>query len=229
MANARLTESLTPLSDVQSSGRAGQTRQENMPGVALCVRWSFHRLSLLLPRSSNMQITLFCEGNKINFSFSDEQGSVFIESCKNLLVDNGFNPDEISLMDNNFIVRKAAGSADYNNHHKAVRKDLKTKVLSYDSEIDPDLNMDYFGYPSAEDEFLAHEEAERVRQMIYHLLPSGQADVFYLHAIDGLTFKEIGKYLGKKLDTVAHSYYDAVKNLRKNAEDIKNTVLSRLN
>ena len=83
-----------------------------------------------------MQITLFCEGNKINFSFSDEQGSIFIESCKNLLVDNGFKPDEISLMDNNFIVRKAAGSADYNNHHKAVRKDLKTKVLSYDSEID---------------------------------------------------------------------------------------------
>ena len=176
-----------------------------------------------------MQITLFCEGNKINFSFSDEQGSVFIESCKNLLVDNGFNPDEISLMDNDFIIRKTIGSVDYNQYVKTIRKDRKVTVLSYDGDIDPETCSNYCSQPSAEDEFFAQEETEHVRQTIYRILPPRQADVFYLHAIDGLTFKEIGKCLGKKLDTVAHSYYDAVKNLRKNVEDIKKEHSPRLN
>ena len=171
-----------------------------------------------------MQINLFCEGSNVLFNCPDEQGALFIQSCRDLLIEEGYSPDDVSMMDNNKIVRKAVGSLDYNSHHKANRKDRKwAKVFSLDNRIvEPDKDSELPTHPSAEDAFLAKEEPERVKDTIYTLLPPGQADVFFLHAIKGLTFEQIGKQLGKKLDTCAHSYYDAVKNLKKHEYDIKN-------
>ena len=53
--------------------------------------------------------------------------------------------------------------------------------------------------------------------------------IFFLHAIKGLTFEQIGKQLGKKLDTCAHSFYDARRNLKKHKADIKNNHAPWLN
>ena len=169
-----------------------------------------------------MQITLFCKTKNIQFNVSDEQGSLFIQSCRDLLITEGSSPNEIALMDDNRIVYEAVGSMDYNNEKKARRNDRSVKIFS--------LNARYTSYdednelpvrPSAEDEFLATNELERVKSTVFRLLPSCQAEVFFLHAIEGMTFDKIGEKLGKKPDTCAHAYYDAVKNLKKNESDIK--------
>lgn len=170
-----------------------------------------------------MQLSLFTEGRNIDFVVPDNQGTVFIQSCKNLLIQEGISPEDIARMDNNKVVRKAVGSMDYNNWHKATRTDRNVKVVSIDDRIiEQDKDPELPHSPSAEDEFLAYEETERVKTTISRLLSQGQADVFYLHAISGLTFDQIGKKLSKKPDTCAHSYYDAVKNLKKHESDLKN-------
>ncbi len=171
-----------------------------------------------------MQLTIFCEGKNISFNVQDDQEAIFIQSCRDLLINEGKSPDEVAEMDDAKVLRKAIGSQDYNNYHQATRKDRKwAKVFSLENRIvEPDKDSELPNYPSAEEVFLAEEEPERVRETIYSLLPPGQADVFYFHAIKGLTFDQIGKKLGKKLDTCAHSYYDAKKNLKKYEDDIKN-------
>ena len=169
-----------------------------------------------------MQITLFCEGKNIQFNVSEEQGSVFIQSCKDLLINEGISLEELALMDNDRIFRKAVGSMDYNFHHNVMRLDRSVKVFSLDNRIreeedDGELPL----APSAEDEYLSLSEEERVKEIIYRHLPPSQADVVYLHVIKNLSFKKIGKRLNKKPNTCSHAYYDAVKNLKKNESDIQ--------
>ena len=164
-----------------------------------------------------MQLTIHCEGNTVSFNVQANQGIVFINTCREYLINEGFSPDEVATMDNNKIVRKVVGSMDYNNWHKAHRNDRKVKVSSLEDRLlSHDRDSELPRSPSAEDEFFAKDDPERIRETIKAILPQGQAEVVRLHALEGLTFDEIGKRLGKKPDTCAHSFYDAMRNLKKN-------------
>ena len=164
-----------------------------------------------------MQLTIFTEGKNISFNVQDDQGAIFIQSCRDRLVKEGLSTEEVASFDNDKVVRRAIGSIDYNSYHKATRMDRKVKVFSLDDRIaDPDKDAELPRSPSAENEFFAKDDPERIRETIKAILPQGQAEVVRLHALEGLTFDEIGKQLGKKPDTCAHSFYDAMRNLKKN-------------
>lgn len=164
-----------------------------------------------------MELSLFCEGRIVQFNVPDDQGAIFIQSCRDLLVNEGTSPEEVAEMDNNKVLRKAIGSQDYNNYHKATRTDRMIKVFSLEDRFSAsDKDSELPRSPSAEDEFFAKDDSERIRETIKAFLPQGQAEVVRLHALEGLTFDEIGKQLGKKPDTCAHSFYDAMGNLKKN-------------
>ncbi len=151
-----------------------------------------------------MRLSIFCEGRVVDFEVPESEGTVFISHCREVLVAENHDEDEVNAMDDEEILRKAIGSMDYNSWHKQDRHSAHTELRDTDSIVE-----------SAEDTAIKSLETERVRRLIYSRLPDSQADVYYMRVIDGLKFTEIAEILGDKEDNVAKRFHRADKQMKK--------------
>jgi RNA polymerase sigma factor (sigma-70 family) len=63
--------------------------------------------------------------------------------------------------------------------------------------------------------FLEDEKPKGILEAVQRLLNKEEAAIVLLHTNEEMTFKEIGRYLGKPLGTVQWKYNEAMKKLRK--------------
>lgn len=157
-----------------------------------------------------MRLSLFCDGKTVVFEVPDDEGTVFISLCKETLVSEGHERGAVEDMTNDEVLKKAIGSMDYNNWHKQDRHSSHGEIRDADSVVESAEEM----------AFRSIEEAE-VRNFIYSHLPESQAQVYYMHIIDGLKFSTIARLMGDKEDNVCKRFNRAARQMKKLQKSFK--------
>lgn len=151
-----------------------------------------------------MRLILFCDGNNVQFEVPDDEGTVFISLCKETLVSEGHDRDVIDGMTNDEVLYKTVGNMDYNNWHKQDRHNVHCEIRDSDGLVE-----------SSEETAFRDFEEDEVRKLIYSHLPESQAQVYYMHVIDGFKFSAIAKLIGDKEDNVRKRFSRAEKQIKK--------------
>ena len=151
-----------------------------------------------------MRLSLFCDGKTVVFEVPDDEGMLFISCCREALVSEGCNEAEVEEMTNDKVVRKAIGNMDYNCWHRFDRHNSHSEIQESDIKED-----------SAEDIVLENIEREQVRTFIASHLPESQAEVYFMHVIEGLRFFEIARLIRDKEDNVLKRFHRAKRQMEK--------------